>query len=126
MLSLSLFAFLVTYLHRVLATPSSTSLSPPVCTSPSNSQPNPIASNYTGALIGTGTANGTLAVIPIQYAIARSMIPAQYPILNHSYRELFPNLATGMYPVSMQSSCISTQQRQGLQLKLNLLSPDVH
>ena len=106
MLSLSLSAFLVTCLHRVLATPSSTSLSPPLCTSPSNSEANPIADNYTGAAVGTGTANGTLAIIPIEYAIARSIIPAQYPILNHSYRELFPNLPAGMYPVSMQSSCM--------------------
>ena len=112
MLSLSLFTFLVTCLHQVIATPLSTSLSPPVCTSPSTSQPNPIANNYTGAGIGTGTANGTLAVIPIKYATARSIIPAQYPILNGSYRQLFPNLAAGMYPVSTQSSCTSTQRKR--------------
>ena len=99
MLHWSLFALLTTYPPQILATFSSTMLPPPICTSPSNSQPNPIASDYPGIGIGTGTSNGTLAVIPIDYATARSIVPAQYPILNDTYHQLFPTLTPDMYPV---------------------------
>ena len=97
------FVLLATYPPEVLTISSSTTLSPPICTSPSESQPNPIANDYPGAGIGTGTSNGTLAVIPIEYATARSIVPAQYPILNDTYHRLFPTLAPDMYPVSIQS-----------------------
>lgn len=109
MLPLPLFACLVTYLRQVIATSSTTTLSSPVCSSPSTSQPNPIANNYIGVGIGTGTSNGTVAVIPIDYRTARSIVPAQYPILNDTYRQLFPSLAVGMYPVCIRSSCTSMQ-----------------
>lgn len=93
---------LANYPPEVLTVSSSTALFPPICTSPSESQPNPIASDYPGVGIGTGTSNGTLAVIPIEYATARSIVPAQYPILKDTYHRLFPTLAPDMYPVSVQ------------------------
>ena len=104
MLSLVLFACLITCIPRITATSSTVSLSPPVCTSPSHSQPNPIANEYKAPNIGTGTSNGTLAVIPIRYDLARSLIPAQYPILKNVYPQLFPNLGPDMYPVCLHSS----------------------
>lgn len=61
------------------------------------SQPNPIASQYPNS--ATGTINGTVAIIPIPYAQARSIVPAQYPILTKQYEKLMPGLK-GMYPVS--------------------------
>lgn len=95
----SLLAFLATCVPQVHTMSSSATLSPPVCTSPSTSQPNPIANDYTGVGVGTGTSNGTLAVIPIDYGTARGIVPAQYPILKDTYRQLFPTLAADMYPV---------------------------
>jgi hypothetical protein len=61
------------------------------------SQPNPIASQYPNS--ATGTINGTVAIIPIPYAQARSIVPSQYPILKKAYEKLMPGL-NGMYPVS--------------------------
>ena len=63
-----------------------------------DSQPNPIASQYPNS--ATGTINGTVSIIPIPYAQARSIIPSTYPILTKAYEQLMPGLATGMYPVS--------------------------
>ena len=100
MLPFSLLLGLAASLPRTTATNSSAALSPVVCTSPSSSQPNPIANDYAEVGVGTGTANGTLAVIPIDYATARSIVPPQYPILSHAYAPLFPSLAAAdLYPV---------------------------
>lgn len=62
-----------------------------------DSQPNPIASQYPND--ATGTINGTVAIIPIPYAQARSIVPSKYPILKKAYQQLMPNLGAGMYPV---------------------------
>jgi hypothetical protein len=61
------------------------------------SLPNPIASQYPSDV--TGTVNGTIAVIPIPYSLARSIVPSQYGILSKAYAELMPQLPKGMYPV---------------------------
>jgi hypothetical protein len=63
-----------------------------------DSQPNPIASQYPNS--ATGTINGTVAIIPISYAQARSIVPSKYPILKKAYEQLMPGLGKGMYPVS--------------------------
>lgn len=76
-----------------------TSLEDLVCTS--ESQPNPISGQYPG--IPTGTINGTVAILEIPLSIARSMIPAKYPILQHVYRSMLPNLAQDMYPAMLQT-----------------------
>jgi hypothetical protein len=47
------------------------------------SQPNPIVNEYPGQV--TGTINGTTAIVPIPYDVARSMIPAEYGILRQAY-----------------------------------------
>lgn len=89
-------------LAAVVAQNTSTSLpaATSLCTSSSSeSRPNPFAANaYPG--LGTGTANGTVAILPIPYTTARQVVPAEYPILQHVYKEFFPGLAeAGLYPV---------------------------
>ncbi|KAE9976186.1 hypothetical protein EG328_002738 [Venturia inaequalis] len=67
----------------------------------SQSLPNPIASQYPQNV--TGTLNGTLVILPIPMALARSMIPAKYNILTSAYRTLLPTLPEGMYPAFLQA-----------------------
>jgi hypothetical protein len=64
-------------------------------------QPNPIASLY--PMNATGTLNGTVAVIPISLKLARKLIPSQYGILEHAYRDLLPDFPEGMYPAIFQA-----------------------
>ncbi|KAF1850240.1 uncharacterized protein K460DRAFT_270494 [Cucurbitaria berberidis CBS 394.84] len=64
-------------------------------------QPNPIASLY--PMNATGTLNGTIAVIPISLQLARKLIPKQYGILEHAYRDLLPSFPEGMYPAVLQA-----------------------
>lgn len=68
------------------------------CTS--QSQSNPIASQYPSDI--TGTLNGTLAILPIPLALARSIIPSKYRILTNAYRSLLPGFAEDMYPALLQ------------------------
>lgn len=63
------------------------------------SQPNPIAAQYPNEV--TGAINGTFSVIPIPYAQARSLVPAQFKILTKAYETLMPEL-NGAYPVGVQ------------------------
>ncbi|KAF2657701.1 hypothetical protein K491DRAFT_315246 [Lophiostoma macrostomum CBS 122681] len=70
-----------------------------VCTT--QDQSNPIASLYPGN--ATGTLNGTVAVVPIPLALARQLIPSQYGILEHAYRDLLPSFPRGMYPAVVQA-----------------------
>jgi hypothetical protein len=64
-------------------------------------QPNPIVSLYPNN--ATGTLNGTVAVIPISLQLARQLIPSQYGILEHAYRNLLPSFPVGMYPAVLQA-----------------------
>jgi hypothetical protein len=66
-----------------------------------SSLPNPIASQYYANI--TGTINGTLAVLPIPYAMARRIIPSQYEILSDQYRAIMPELPKDMYPALLQA-----------------------
>lgn len=70
-------------------------LSASLCTT--ESQPNPIASQYSNQV--TGTINGTIAIILISYDVARNIIPSEYPILVDSYRQWLPHLPNNVYPV---------------------------
>jgi hypothetical protein len=63
------------------------------------SSPNPIASIY--PTTPTGTVNGTLAIVPIPYQLAREIIPARYRVLNGAYKSLLPGFPAGKYPVSL-------------------------
>ncbi|EGP89261.1 uncharacterized protein MYCGRDRAFT_108774 [Zymoseptoria tritici IPO323] len=62
-----------------------------------HSQPNPIAKQYPKDV--TGTINGTTAIVPIPYDVARSIIPSEYGILRDAYEKLMPDLPKDMYPV---------------------------
>ena len=68
-----------------------------------NSQSNPIAKTFPND--ATGTLNGTLAVLPIEYALARSIIPRKYKILKKSIKAALPWFPAGRYPAS-RSLCI--------------------
>jgi hypothetical protein len=87
-------ASLIALISTVLASDTSN-----VCRT--SSLPNPIASQYYANI--TGTINGTLAVLPIPYAMARRIIPAQYEILTHQYRNMMPDLPRDMYPALLQA-----------------------
>src|ERR1700712_1705732 len=60
------------------------------------SRPNPIASQFPANV--TGTINSTLAILPIPQKLARSIIPAEYGILNNAWQDLLPHLPKDMYP----------------------------
>ena len=70
----------------------------------SQSSPNPIASQYPNSV--TGTINGTVAVVPISYELARSIIPPQYGILKKAYESSLPGFPADSYPVSFHASCV--------------------
>ena len=72
-----------------------TSLSPPTIV---ESSPNPIGTLYPTDI--TGTINGTIAVVPIPYSLARELIPSQYGILKKAYKAALPGFPPNMYPVS--------------------------
>src|SRR5277367_4909737 len=65
--------------------------------SSSESEPNPIASLYPNSV--TGTINGTIAVVPIPFELARSIVPPQYGILKGAYESLLPQFPPDIYPV---------------------------
>ncbi|KAB8346057.1 hypothetical protein FH972_023109 [Carpinus fangiana] len=67
----------------------------------SQSQPNPIAKDYPDQ--ATGTVNGTLAILPIPYSLARSIIPSKYGILRAQYEAVLPNLPKDTYPALLQT-----------------------
>jgi hypothetical protein len=66
--------------------------------SSTESSPNPIASQYPNDV--TGTLNGTIAVVPIPYGIARQVIPSKYNILTAAYESLLPGFPANSYPAS--------------------------
>lgn len=63
-----------------------------------DSSPNPIGTLYPTSV--TGTLNGTIAVVPIPYSLARELIPSQYGILKNAYKSALPGFPHDMYPVS--------------------------
>ena len=66
------------------------------------SQPNPIAAQYPNKT--TGTVNGTLAILPIPYAEARSVIPPQYGILNDTIKVVLgKDWPAHMFPVLLET-----------------------
>ena len=67
----------------------------------SQTQPNPITKDFPEDV--TGVINGTTAIVPIPYAVARSIIPSQYPILTAAYQKVFPTLQSSMYPAVLEA-----------------------
>ena len=64
---------------------------------PLTQEPNPIAKQFTGQT--TGTINSTIIVLPINFTLARSIIPSQYKILKKQYKAWMPDLPSDQYPV---------------------------
>lgn len=62
-----------------------------------NSQPNPIANTFPN--MTTGTINGSFVVLPLDYNIARAIIPSQYGILRQSIKAVLPFFPKDKYPV---------------------------
>ena len=79
-------------------------------------QPNPIATTYPNN--ATGVLNATLAILPIPLEVARRIIPAQYGILEASYRALMPDFPQGMYPLFLQAGHDHDIQLAALDLKV--------
>jgi hypothetical protein len=73
-------------------------------TSSTQSAANPIAQQYPNVV--TGTINGTVAVVPIPYPLARSIIPSKYGILKTAYESLLPGFPRNSYPVSLPGSFV--------------------
>ncbi|KAL9622256.1 MAG: hypothetical protein Q9160_003439 [Pyrenula sp. 1 TL-2023] len=48
-----------------------------------------------------GYANESAAIVPIDYDLARSIVPANYTIMTGAYESLLPNWPKGKYPVSL-------------------------
>ncbi|KAF4636092.1 hypothetical protein G7Y89_g1988 [Cudoniella acicularis] len=63
----------------------------------SQSSPNPIRNQYPNNV--TGTLNGTVAMVPIPFSLARSIIPAKYGILTAAYESLLPGFPKNSYPL---------------------------
>lgn len=64
-------------------------------------QPNPVSQDFPNDI--SGVINGTTAIVPIPYSVARSMVPSQYPILVEAYQKVFPSLGKDMYPAVLQA-----------------------
>ncbi|KAF9735971.1 hypothetical protein PMIN06_002513 [Paraphaeosphaeria minitans] len=73
--------------------------SPLICRS--QTQPNPITKDYPKDV--TGVINGTTAIVPIPYAVARSIVPSKYPILTVAYKQIFPVLGDDLYPAVLEA-----------------------
>ena len=80
-----------------------------VCDPKVPSQPNPIGTlaKYKN-FPTTGTVNGSVAMLPINYTLARSLIPSQYPILKAQYQAWLPSLHADKYPVRISISSVNT------------------
>ena len=63
-----------------------------------NSQPNPIAKTFPN--MTTGTINGSFVVLPLDYNLARTIIPRKYGILKQSIKAVLPFFAEDKYPVN--------------------------
>lgn len=68
-----------------------------VYTNTNKSQANPIATSFPNST--TGTINGTFVILPIDYDLARSIVPSKYGILKHSIKEVLPLFPEDKYPV---------------------------
>ncbi|KAI1078625.1 hypothetical protein F5B20DRAFT_581980 [Whalleya microplaca] len=66
----------------------------------SHDRPNEHAQQYPELI--SGNLNGTTLIIPISLVTARGIIPKEYGIVEHAYRELLPSFPQGMYPMMAQ------------------------
>ena len=50
-----------------------------------------------------GFANESIAIFPIDYSLARSIVPKNYTIMRKAYESLIPNWPKDKYPVRSSS-----------------------
>lgn len=62
-----------------------------------NSLPNPIASTFPN--MTTGTINGSFVVLPIDYSLARAVVPRKWSILRESIKAVLPFFPEDKFPV---------------------------
>lgn len=62
-----------------------------------NSQQNPITKTFPN--MTTGTINGSFVVLPLDYDVARAIIPSIYGILRQSIKAVLPFFPEDKYPV---------------------------
>ena len=62
-----------------------------------HSQPNPLAKTFPN--MTTGTINGSFVVLPLDYSVARTIIPSKYGILKQSIKAILPFFPEDKYPV---------------------------
>ncbi|PBP25778.1 hypothetical protein BUE80_DR003295 [Diplocarpon rosae] len=63
--------------------------------------PNPIRAAYPNDV--TGTFNGTLAIVPIDLELARSIIPKEWAINQEAWMSLLPQFSVTKYPLVVRS-----------------------
>ena len=68
-----------------------------------NSQPSPIAQTFPN--MTTGTINGSFVVLPLDYGVARAIVPSKYGILRQSIKAVLPFFPEDKYPVRKHRSC---------------------
>ncbi|KAL9098616.1 MAG: hypothetical protein Q9163_005760 [Psora crenata] len=83
-------------------------------TNSQNSQPNPIASTFPN--LTTGTINASYAVLPINYAQARAIVPSQYKIMTESIEKLIPFFPKGKYPLVLSTQIDHDIQGNGIRI----------
>lgn len=106
------FTLTLQFILLLLGVVSSLAVPPVVKTASLETYGNFIAKDYPNDV--TGTANGTIMVLPIPYKLARELIPAQYAILTDAYFPMLPapvpegqgfvQIPRDSYPVSISSS----------------------
>ena len=62
-----------------------------------NSLPNPIAKTFPN--MTTGTINGSFVVLPLDFSVARAIVPKKYAILRQSIKAVLPFFPEDKYPV---------------------------
>ena len=62
-----------------------------------DSQPNPIARTFPN--MTTGTINGSFVVLPLDYGVARAIVPSRFGILRRSIKAVLPFFPEDKYPV---------------------------
>lgn len=61
------------------------------------SQPNPLANTFPN--MTTGTINASYFILPLEYSVARAIIPSKYGILKESINAVLPFFPEHKYPV---------------------------
>lgn len=79
-----------------------------------NSQPNPIAKTFPN--MTTGTINGSFVVLPLDYSVARTIIPRKYGILKQSIKTVLPFFPEDKYPLILSTQIDHSVQTFGVSI----------